>query len=639
MQSWRRALGPLPEAGLERGRGLLRSVMAEAVPGSFEDLGKVLLHAALVGLAAGVMALIFLGGLELVERGCMQMLAGYKPLRAQGEALLEGAATGSFRPWVLVFLPAIGALGSGLLTQLVPETHGGGGDAMIRAYHHQGGVVRRRVIWVKALASMLTLGTGGSGGREGPTMQIGGALGSAVARALSVSPRERRILLVAGVAAGISAVFKTPLGAALLAVEVLYRDDFETDALVPAVLASVMAYSVVISVSGESILFAHAARYPFVPSHLPLFAVMALFICVLANVFLLTLGKVKAWSDRMPVPAWVRPALGGLALGLVITPALWLVGARIEAPGQGLGILGGSHGAAQVAISGAAWLPGGWRGVELLLLLCAGKLIASALTIGSGGSAGDFAPSLALGALLGGAFGRAVQLLLPGAGIDPEAFALVGMAAFYGGVAHVPLAALVIVCELAGNYDLLVPLMLSVGIAFVLLRGRSLYHAQVPTRRDSPAHREPERVDVLTALLVRDVMPAGRPYARLEPETAAPEMLRRMSANQWQDTFPVLAEDGRLLGIVPSEVARTLATPEGQEAAIIASDVMQRPVTVRVTDDLRTASKLLLENHLRELLVVDEGGLIEGFLDEADVARAYLQATRNPGQSGAHSVL
>jgi CIC family chloride channel protein len=610
--------------------------MAEAVPGNFEDLGKVLLHAALVGLAAGAMALLFLGGLELVERACLQVLAGYKPLRAHGETLLEGTTTGAFRPWLLVFLPAIGALGSGLLTQLVPETRGGGGDAMIRAYHHEGGVVRRRVIWVKALASILTLGFGGSGGREGPTMQIGGALGSAVARALSVSPRERRILLVAGVAAGISAVFKTPLGAALLAVEVLYRDDFETDALVPAVLASVMAYSVVISVSGESILFAHAPRYPFVPAHLPLSALMALIICRLANICRGALAKVKDWSERLPLPAWARPALGGLALGLVITPALWLVGSHIDAPGQGLGILGGGHGAAQVAITGAAWLPGGWRGVELLLLLCAGKLVASALTIGSGGSAGDFAPSLALGALLGGAFGRAAQLIAPAAGIDPGAFALVGMAAFYGGVAHVPLAALVIVCELAGNYDLLVPLMLSVGVTFLLLRNRYLYHAQVPSRRDSPAHREPAQGDVLAALLVRDVMAAGRPYARLEPGTPAIEMLRRMSANQWQDTFPVLDQNGRLLGIVASEVARTLATPEGQDAAVIASDAMQRPVTVRATDDLRTASKLLLEHHLRELLVVDESGIIEGFLDEAEVARAYLQATRNPGQSGIH---
>src|SRR6266540_2342209 len=128
-------------------------------------------------------------------------------------------------------LPAVGALASGILSELAPETRGGGGDAMIDAFHNQGGVIRRRVSWVKALASIFTLGTGGSGGREGPTMQIGGALGSLVGRVLGVVVAERRILMVAGVAAGIAAVFRTPLGAALLAVEVLYRDDFESDAL------------------------------------------------------------------------------------------------------------------------------------------------------------------------------------------------------------------------------------------------------------------------------------------------------------------------------------------------------------------------------------------------------------------------
>ena len=147
-------------------------------------------------------------------------------------------------------MPALGAIGSGLVTTLAPETRGGGGDAMIDAFHHGGGVIRRRVMWIKGIASILTLGAGGAGGREGPTMLIGGALGSAVSRWLGISERERRILLVAGVAAGIAAVFRTPLGAALFAAEVLYRDDFESDALIPAVLASVIAYSVVISLFG-----------------------------------------------------------------------------------------------------------------------------------------------------------------------------------------------------------------------------------------------------------------------------------------------------------------------------------------------------------------------------------------------------
>jgi CIC family chloride channel protein len=220
----------------------------------------MLFHAALVGAVAGLSGALFFGALEYVQRFLLEDLAGYIALRAHGETFAARESTRPFRPWLLVFLPALGGLACGLLTRAAPEVRGGGGDAMIEAFHHHGGVIRRRVIWIKAVASLCTLGTGGAGGREGPTMQIGGALGSVIARVLRVSARERRILLVAGVAAGISAVFRTPLGAALLAVEVLYRDGFESDALVPSVLSSVISYSVVISIFGESTLFSHAPR-------------------------------------------------------------------------------------------------------------------------------------------------------------------------------------------------------------------------------------------------------------------------------------------------------------------------------------------------------------------------------------------
>src|SRR3954452_6756899 len=170
-------------------------------------------------------------------------------------------------------------------------------------------------------------------------------------------------------AGGMAAVFRTPLGAALLAVEILYRDDFESDALVPALLASVVSYSVFISILGESTLFAHAPRYPFIPAHLPWYALMAVLIAMLASGFLSLLTGVQRISKAIRVPAWVRPGLGGLALGIWATPFVVLIGPRIGQPGQGLGLFGGGYGAAQVAITGASWLPDGWRGAELLLMV------------------------------------------------------------------------------------------------------------------------------------------------------------------------------------------------------------------------------------------------------------------------------
>jgi CIC family chloride channel protein len=551
------------------GRELLTTILKEATPPDLRLVGRTLFHAALVGVAAGLMGAAFFATLELVQRLVLEDLGGYMPLRASGETFLPGIGhVARFRPWLVALLPAAGALAAGLICRLAPETYGGGGDAMIDAFHHHDGVIRKRVSWVKLLASLFTLGTGGSGGREGPTMQIGGALGSMCGRMLGVDVGERRILMVAGVAAGIAAVFRTPLGAALLAVEVLYRDDFESDALIPAVLASVTAYSVVISIFGESTLFAHPGRFPFIIKHLWLYGVLALFVSMLAVLFLSALRAVQRISAGLTIPRWARPGLGGLAMGVFCVPIVVFVGWRLAQPGQGLGLLGGGYGAVQVAITGATWLPLGWAGALLLLFLCLAKIIASSLTIGSGGSAGDFAPALVIGGLFGGAFGRVAQLLLHDPRIDPGAFALVAMGTFYGGVSHTPLSSLVLVCELAGSYDLLVPLMLAEGIAFVALRKRSLYTAQIATQRESPVHKA----------VIPDVLSEAR----------VGSVMRMISVSG----IPIAA----------------------------------RAFSVRTDTNLRTAAETMLSKKLREIQVTDAEGQVVGLLDEADISRFYLEA-------------
>jgi CIC family chloride channel protein len=292
----------------------------------------------------------------------------------------------------------------------------------------------------------------------------------------------------------------------------------------------------------------------------------------------------------------------------------------------------------QAAISGASWLPEGANGVLLLLMLSLAKLIAASLTIGSEGSAGDFAPSLAIGGLFGGAFGRAAALLLGDPRIDPGAFALVGMGVFYGGIAHVPLSALVLVCELAGNYDLLVPLMLSQGIAFVALRSRTLYTAQVPTLRDSPVHRGALLLDVLRSIRVGDRMTQGRAFVRFDPQTPAREMLQKISESTWQDVFPVIDASERMAGIVTADGLRVLATEGTDLPWAIAADLMQPPISVRPDDDLRLATERLVTHKLREIPVTDERGQVVGFLDESDVATVYLgSVARGPDAGGRSS--
>jgi CIC family chloride channel protein len=606
----------------------MRLGMGDRQQVAMQLLGRVLLHAALVGAAAGLVGSLFVAGLELTQMLFLERLAGYLPLRAEGEQIVQSQFIAPFRPWVLWAVPAVGALAAGAISaRFAPETRGGGSDSIIESFHKHDGVVRRRVPIVKAIASIFTLGFGGSGGREGPTMQIGGALGSIVGRYLKVTPRERRILLVAGTAAGMAAVFRTPLGAALLAVEVLHRDDFESDALVPAVLASVVSYSVFISFYGEATLFGILHHYPFIPAHLPLYALMAIIVSFVARGFLATLRGVEDVTKRMRVPEWLKPAIGGLALGAFATPIVMLIGPHVGQAGQGLGLLGGGYGAAQVALTGASWFPEGWHGLELLVMLGVLKIFATALTVGSGGSAGDFGPSLVIGGIFGGAFGRLAQLLFHDPRIDPGAFALVGMGTFYGGLAHVPIASLVMVCELAGSYELLVPLMLAEGIAFVALRDRSLYHSQVATRRESAAHRDDLIYDVLRGVTVADVMIKNRDYVSFEPKTSATEVMRSVAGSEWQDAFPVIDGKGKLVGVVNAEILRTMATAPGLETFALADDLMLPSAAVSEEDDLHTALEQMLSQGVRELLVTNEKGQIVGFLDEADITRAYHGAT------------
>jgi CIC family chloride channel protein len=265
----------------------------------------------------------------------------------------------------------------------------------------------------------------------------------------------------------------------------------------------------------------------------------------------------------------------------------------------------------------------GWAGVGLLFALALTKIVATSMTLGSGGSAGDFGPSLAIGGLIGGAFGRAAQLLVSPS-IDPGAFALVGMGTFYGGIAHTPVSALVMVCEMAGTYDLLPSLMLSSGLAFVLLRSVHLYHNQPTSRFESPAHAGEESLDVLKRRKVRDVFRPGRLVVLSAVAPLSSVVASVIGAPEWQDSFPVVDGDGNMCGLVAGDVLRNM-TNEAGDSLVIAADVMIAPVHVSPEDDLHTALLRLLDANMRELPVV-EGTEIIGALDESQITRAYHES-------------
>ncbi len=610
-----RAFGAAPAAAFR----LLNPFGAEA-PLDLRIVGRALLHAGLVGIAAGAIGAAFFASLEVGQRLFLELLAGFEPLRAHGERFVPAASPHAFRPWALALLPALGALGSGLLSwRFAPETAGGGGDAAIEAYHH-GRVVRWRVLPVKFAAAFLTLSTGGAGGREGPTMQIGAAIGSAVARFLPTTREERRVLLVAGVAAGISAVFRTPLGAALLATEMLYRDDFAADALVPAILASVVSYSVVIALFGETTVFGALPRFPFTLRHLPLYAVAALGVSGAAVAFLQLLRAVQRGAVRLPVPVWVRPAIGGALMGACGTAlALWM-SAAYGAPARGFGVFGGGYGTVEAAMIGEAWMPAGLAAVGLLAAVAAVKMAASALTIGSGAAAGDFAPALVIGGLLGAAFGQAARAALSDPSIDPAAFALVGMGTFYGGLAHAPLSALVLVAELAGSYDLLVPMMLATGIAYVALRRHSLYPAQLPSRVE--AGPTPDGSDLLASLSrrpVRDLV--VDPELDAFDERRPIEELAAAAARAHHQRVVVVTGPGGPRGLV--ELATVLDVPAADRGWMRARDAVVPFASVSAAATWGEVVALLERCGLSQVPVLAHGAVV-GSIGDRELRRALV---------------
>jgi CIC family chloride channel protein len=573
-------------------------------------LGRMLATCILVGVVVGFAACVFHIGIESLRALLLDGVVHYHSPRPHGEATFKLYTDGNVRYWALILVPTLGGLISGLLVHFFAhEAAGGGGDAMIDAFHNREGAVRPRVPIVKALASIFILGSGGSAGREGPIMLIGGGFGSWVARLLGTSVRTRRLLLLAGTAAGMAAIFRTPLGAAIFAIEVLYRDDFEADGIVPAIIASVTAYSVFITVFGQgSHLFGTAVAYPFRPLSLPLYLVMAVALSYAGRLFVIILHGTKArlW-DRWQIKPWLKPAAGGLLVGAIAC-------GLPQVAGIGYGWL-------QDAILWSGAFPLGWTTVALLAGIALAKMVATSCTISSGGSGGDFGPSLVIGGLLGAAFGQAYHLLFPSVAGEPGAFALVGMATFFGGIAHVPLASLIMVCELTGSYDLLVPLMLSAGVAFALLRHTALYPHQAKSPLESPAHSGELAVDILGAMRVADA------YERTEVKPVAmnlplPTLLNQLAATR-HATFPVCDSDGHLVGMVSLATLRTLIG-EDSIAPILVGDAMNKLSTVTPDDTLSETLDRLLQSGFVELPVIErDGEKLLGLIGHSDIVAAY----------------
>ena len=430
-----------------------------------------------VGVLGAVAALAFDAAVSLAQRLLLVQISGYVPPHVGVlHPLTELPAWG--QRWWLPVATGLGGLLSGLLVfSLAPEAEGHGTDAAVGSYHRSGGEIRTRIPFIKGIASALTIGSGGVAGREGPTAHISVGLGAILARFLGLHGQERRILLLAAMSAGLAAIFRAPLGMAIFAVEILYSGMvFESEALIYTVISAVTAYALHGFVVGWSPIFAIPRGLTFEhPLVLLGFAALGILAGVAGAVLPTLFYAVRDLFRRMPGPPHLKPAIGGILVGLLgmLVPQ----------------VLGTGYGWVELALAGSLSLS-----TLLVILLLKGP--AMALTIGSGGSGGVFAPTVTLGAMLGGVVGVLLQRMLPEVGFVPAAFVVVGMASLFAGAARTPISTLIMVAEMTGGYGLIVPAMLANILAFLvqssLTTGRrypTLYESQVVAREDSPVHR------------------------------------------------------------------------------------------------------------------------------------------------------
>jgi len=600
---------------LNTSRGLGRLFPSRA---GWTRWGRPLGYAATVGVCAGIAAAIFSGALDWLQAFVLGHVAGYRsPPHPTTDPRM--AFVLPERGWLIVVIPAIGGLLCGLIVHFwEPEAEGHGTDGMIRAFHRLAGRIPLKVPLIKIITSVLVIGTGGSAGREGPITQIGAGIGSAVGQLFKLSDWDRRIFMLAGAAGGLGAIFRAPLGGAMFAVEVLYSGTaIEFSALGPAFVASVVAYTVFVTFFGQSIMFA-LPRTPdpetgLLPCafhgayELPFYFVLALLCVGVGYVFSRAFYAVHDYFKRTPIPSWLRPAIGGLGVGLI---------ALLGFPH----VMAGGYGWIQKAILASPDVP-----LQLALTLVLLKIVATSLSIGSGGSGGLFAPALFVGAMTGAAFGWGCEYLFPHLAPPVPACALVGMGGVLAATFKVPLAALIMVSELTGSHDLLVPMMLVGAVEMAILPGRiSLCREQVPSFIDSPAHLGDFVIDVLKEMQVQEVCRLDTRPVVIPEHMPLPQILQTVAETP-QSTFPVVDREGRLVGVLTLHDLRAVLAGDGAGDLVRATDLAIPVHPASPQDDLHTVLQILAESHLEELPVVadNDHGEVIGLVRREMILTAY----------------
>ncbi|MBN1140678.1 MAG: chloride channel protein [Deltaproteobacteria bacterium] len=526
----------------------------------------------------------------------------------------EGLADAMPYWWMVGLVPALGGLLCGLVKYFgglsfdIPCAT----DGYVECVQHDG-AVKPKVPFLLIVAASITIGSGGSCGRECPTAYIGSGLGAIAARFLlflrldkllkiKLGRRDFRLLAICGASAGLSAIFRSPVGAALFVCEVLYEHGMETKSILPALLSSCISFLVFSSVYGFEPLFRMQSAWQFNFYNL-LFAVfLGIGSAVIGWFYVRFFYKVFHIARSSPWPDWIKPAIGGLLHGGLIV----MVGMEL----WGLG-----YGAMQKAVEGH-------YGLWFLLILCIGKIIGTAFTVASGGSGGVLAPSLYIGCMLGGFMGMLFESWFP-SGTSIGVYAVIGMASLFSAVGKVPFSLPILLMEATRNFTLIVPIFIGSAVGYALSGPFKIYESQEPYPTGNMAGGfnalgETE-ADLLapfpvSAAMVEklDVIDEGTPVSGI---------LRQFKESD-HIFFPVRGGDGSYKGSITLEQMKSLLLEEEVDQFIIAADVADRSHPV-VTPGLSLGEVLphFQQEGIRYLPVVDEKNMLVGLLDRREVLR------------------
>ncbi len=547
---------------------------------------------------------------------CGLVAVGYhEAIRLVSHQLIDRALNArgwSWIPWTIA-TPALGGALCGILLQYVfPGARGSGIPQVKVAYASRSGKVPFRDAFGKFLVGTLQLGSGGSLGLEGPTVQICAGIASGLARMVRFSPQSRRRLIPVGAAAGIAAAFNAPIAAVTFTIEEVVGQLDQT-VLSGVIIAAACAAVIERSVLGENPVFTVRQHYGLSdPRSLALYAGLGVAAAIAAVAFTDGLLRVRVvFRDWKRLPLWAQPAVGGAVTGGLAVVAMHWCHTR--------GITGGGYDVLEHALSGslAMWV---------MLFLCIAKIVATVFSYSSGGAGGIFAPALFIGAMLGGAFGSLDKTLFHHA--DVGAFALVGMGAVFSATVRAPMTSVLIIVEMTSGYSLILPLMIANMSAYVIAkhwRPEPIYEALLA--QDGIHLRDRAVLTTLEVLRLDKLIARANAFACFSKNAKPSEMLEQMASHYDQKVFPIIDRERRLVGLVASDELVLLQNEPELELIVTASDIMRPPASVRAQDDLRTVFELMRAEGLREIPVVDENELVIGLIDEGDVAQVYLKAT------------